>query len=74
MSELISWISVDEKKPELKNGKSEVILVTDGEIIATSRVHFDVLKWKDLFYLCPECSPTMNYITHWMPLPKLPHS
>ncbi len=63
----MNWISVKDRLPEVRKD----VLVYDKEYgtrLAYWHDQYEPYEW----YECTGCGNTLEYITHWMPLPGEP--
>lgn len=69
----MEWISVKDKLPCLVNNcSSNNVLVTDGISIFVAFLHHDEYDEYDEWLEALE-GLNIGGVTHWMPLPELPH-
>jgi hypothetical protein len=60
------WISVEDELPKI--GKDVLVLREDGEMQVVHQYNEKIARWWSV-----DGFPLKNNITHWMPLPEVPH-
>ncbi len=65
------WISVEDRLPENKLGRSERVFVTDSKLPGVGVYDYENKVWHYQIN-GEEIKMSECFITHWMPIPKLP--